>query len=77
MVSARRSYEGGALDATYQYITERPSLEEEAEDVVYATDPEDVGDECVEDVPVPDSDPKPSGDCNGQTSLEDWSRWTA
>jgi hypothetical protein len=37
---ARRAYEGDPLDGTAQYITERPELEEEADEVAYATDAE-------------------------------------
>lgn len=72
-----RSYDGPALDATYQYITERPELEKEAEDVIYATEPEPQGKETAENVPVPD---EPEGvdrpDVEGQTTLDDW-RWSS
>jgi hypothetical protein len=50
---AKRDYEGDALDATEQYITERPELEEEAEEVAYATDPEPEGEATTENVPMP------------------------
>lgn len=76
-MSPSRSYSGPALDASYQYITERPELEEEAEDVVYATDPEPVGEERTEGTPdlSRDSDvDRP--DVNGQTSFADWG-WSA
>lgn len=39
---------GPALHATYQYITERPELEDEAEDVVYLTNLDSVGEERTE-----------------------------
>ena len=51
-----REYEGDPLDATEQYITERPELEEEAEEVAYATDPEPAGETTTENVPIPGED---------------------
>lgn len=48
-----RSYEGDPLGATEQYITERPELEEESDDVEYATDPEPDGEATVKNVPMP------------------------
>lgn len=72
-MSPSRSYSGPALDASYQYITERPELEEEAEDVVYATDPEPIGEERTEGRPDFSEDSvidRP--DVDGQTSFEDW-----
>lgn len=50
---ARRAYDGDPLDGTAQYITERPELEEEAESVEYATDPEPNGESTAENVPMP------------------------
>lgn len=70
---ARRSYDGPALDATYQHITERPSLDKEADDVVYATDPEDTGEETTENVPTPETPESPA--VEGQSTLDDW-RWS-
>lgn len=65
-----RSYEGSSLDATYQYITERPALEDQAEDVVYATDPEPAGAVTTEGDPqVGDG---PPDDLEGQTKITDW-----
>jgi hypothetical protein len=49
---ARRDYEGDPLDGTAQYITERPALEDEADEVAYATDPEPEGEETAENVPL-------------------------
>jgi hypothetical protein len=47
-MSPKRTYEGDPIDATYQYITERPILDEDpdkaAEEVVYATPAVDEGD---------------------------------
>lgn len=70
----RRSYSGSSIDASYQHISERPALDEEAEDVVYATEPEDAGEERTENVPVPDSEPEEieRPDADGQTTLSDW-----
>ena len=70
-----RSYEGPALDATYQYITERPSLEQQADEVEYATDPEPGGQESVENVPVPTEETGPEVD--GQATLADFAGWSA
>ena len=53
---ARRDYEGDPLDGTVQYITERPELEEEADEVEYATDPEPEGESTAENVPMPGDD---------------------
>jgi hypothetical protein len=50
---ARRAYDGDPLDGTAQYITERPELEEEADEVAYATDPEPEGESTAENVPMP------------------------
>ena len=52
----KRSYEGEALDGTAQYITERPALEDEADEVAYATDPEPETEATTEDVPMPGDD---------------------
>ena len=70
-----RSYEGPALDATYQYITERPSLEQQADQVEYATDPETPGTESVENVPVSTEETEP--DVDGQATLADFAGWSA
>ncbi|WP_135827319.1 hypothetical protein [Halorussus halobius] len=67
---SQRSYDGPAIDASYQYITERPSLDDSA-DTVYATAPEPDGEETTEDVPVPDGG-RPEEDVDGQTTLDDW-----
>ncbi len=68
-----RSYEGAPLDGTVQYITERPELEKQAEDVVYATDPEDIGEERTEGVPeIGDDQDVERPAVDGQTSFEDW-----
>lgn len=63
-----RSCSGDPLDQSWQYIGERPSLEEEAEEVVYASDPEPEGEDTTENVPVPRERP----DVAGQSTLEDW-----
>ncbi|OIB56620.1 hypothetical protein [Natrialba sp. SSL1] len=73
MVAGRREASGVSIDATYQSITERPELEKQAEQVEYATDPEDVGEERTENVPVPDEpETVERPDVDGQTTLEDW-----
>ncbi|NUC71694.1 hypothetical protein HTZ84_05120 [Haloterrigena sp. SYSU A558-1] len=72
-----RSYSGDPLDATYQSITERPELEEQAHKVEYATDPEPGGTETTEGVPVPgepESDELDRPVVRGQTTLSEWSR---
>jgi len=80
------SYSGSPLDCTYQYITERPALQDdddddvdeldhEAEDVVYATDPEPTGELRSENVPVPET-PTETPDVDGQSTLDDWG-WSA
>ena len=72
---SRRSYDGPALDGTYQHISERPALDQDG--TVYATDPEPVGEERTEDVPVPDLDSDTEqSDRDTQTTFEDWG-WSA
>lgn len=69
----RREAHGGSLDGTVQYITDRPELEEQAEKVEYATDPEDVGEERTEGVPeIPTDQEVERPDVDGQTSFDDW-----
>ncbi|WP_395166334.1 hypothetical protein [Natrinema pallidum] len=70
-----RSYDGDPIDCTGQHISERPSLEEEADDVVYATDPEDAGEESTEGIPdLSESDDEPERPVvKGQTTLPEWS----
>jgi len=65
-----RQYSGPDIDATYEYITERPELAEDSSETVYATEPETVGEEETVNVPVPR--PGPDEDAEGQTSLSDW-----
>lgn len=67
---SRRQYDGDPIDGTVQWITERPSIGEEAKGVVYATEPEQ-GEERTEKVPVPQ---RP--DEEGQSTLDDWG-WSA
>lgn len=71
---ANRSYTGPALDGTYQHITERPSLDDEADDVVYATNPEPEGEETTENVPSPETPDSVSA--TGQSTFDDWG-WSA
>lgn len=81
-----RSYDGPPIDARYQWISERPELDDrdddedydeldrEAEDVVYVTPPEPAGEEIVENVPIPiprDDQPEPL-DRDGQTRLAEF-----
>jgi len=69
MVAGKRDVgDGVGIDATYQYITERPALEDQAEDIVYATDPEPAGAASAENVP----DPRRRPDTTGQTTLDEW-----
>lgn len=64
-----RKYSGPDLDLRYQYITERPELEERSE-TVYVTGPEPAGEEETVNVPVPAAGP--DDDIEGQTHLSDW-----
>lgn len=68
------SYDGPAIDSTYQSITERPELQDEADSVVYATDPVDSGEETTEDVPIPGEDDEDVQRpvVPGQTTLSEW-----
>ncbi|QCC57348.1 hypothetical protein [Natrinema thermotolerans] len=72
-----RTYSGDPIDGTVQHISERPALEDEADDVVYATDPEDAGEERTEGVPdlsESESDDEPERPVvKGQTTLPEWS----
>ena len=68
---SRRSYKGDALDGTVQYITERPELDDQADDVVYATEPEPAGEERTENVPTLEVERPESA---GQSTLDDWGR---
>jgi len=71
MVTGKRDVgDGVGIDATYQYITERPALEDQAEDVVYATDPEPAGAMTTEGDPQVGGD-RPD-DREGQTTIADW-----
>lgn len=73
------SYDGDPIDGTVQHISERPSLEEDADDVVYATDPSEGGEENTENVPDI-TDPSDADDgperpvVKGQTTLPEWSQ---
>ena len=59
MVAGNRSFDGEPIDATEQYINERPSLEEQGADVEYATEPEPNGEESLEWWPdAIDADPE-------------------
>jgi len=70
---SKRAFSGDPLDGTVQHITEAPAWQGDGE-TVDATEPGPDGDETTENVPLSD-DTKP--DVDGQTSLEDWSRWSA
>ncbi|MFT4891893.1 MAG: hypothetical protein ACI9YT_002828 [Halobacteriales archaeon] len=65
-----RSYDGPALDATVQYISEAPHWQGDGE-TVDVVDDTPAGEETVEGVFVPDGgDRRP--DVEGQTTLDDW-----
>lgn len=68
---SKRSYSGPAIDGTYQHISDRPELDEQAETVEYATDPEPEGEETVENLPDL-SEEREIPDVDGQTSWDDW-----
>lgn len=69
-----RNYRGPPIDAGYQHISERPSLEEQADDVVYATEPT-TGEERTEGVPaISTEDDEPTRPVvPGQTTIGEWS----
>ncbi|AXR79005.1 hypothetical protein [Natrarchaeobaculum sulfurireducens] len=71
-----RSYSGPTIDAGYQPISERPTLEEQADEVVYATDPDLGGTERTEGTPTIDDDTdepeRPA--VPGQTTIGEWSQ---
>ncbi|GGK74667.1 hypothetical protein [Haloarcula sebkhae] len=74
-MSGRASYDGPALDATGQHITERPELDDSGETVDVVDDRLDAdGEERVENVPHPNDGPE-RPDTDGQTTLDDW-RWS-
>jgi len=70
-----RKYDGPAVDGTVQYITERPELDKQAEDIIYATDPEDGGEIATEGVPegVPKGEVQ-GPDEPGQATLDEFCR---
>jgi hypothetical protein len=67
-----RSYDGPAVDATGQHISEAPYWQDDGETVDVVDDRLDAsGETRVEDVPVPDGrDRRP--DTTGQTTLGDY-----
>lgn len=67
---SRRKYRGPALDGTMQHISESPVWAGDGE-TVDATDPEPVGEETTENVPLADGGEQ-RDDLEGQTSLSDW-----
>lgn len=69
-----RNYTGPPIDGGYQHISERPSLEEQAEDVVYATE-KPTGEERTEGVPSIAEDDEPARPpVPGQTTIGEWSQ---
>jgi hypothetical protein len=68
-----RSYDGPALDGTFQPISEAPYWQGDGE-TVDAT-PADEGEVRAENVPVPDGGAE-RPDVEGQTTLDDWG-WSA
>lgn len=74
-MSSRR-YEGPALDATGQHISEAPYWQNKGETVdVVDDDLDSLGEETTENVPSPDDAPDTT-DLEGQTTFDDW-RWSA
>ena len=70
-MSARRSYEGAAIDGRGQHISEAPYWQDDGETVdVVDEDLDSAGEESVENVPVPDGCDRP--DTTGQTTLDDY-----
>jgi hypothetical protein len=71
-VTPSRSYEGPALDATGQHISEAPYWQDDGETVDVVDDRLDAdGETRVEDVPVPDGRER-RPDATGQTTWDDW-----
>lgn len=67
---SQRSYDGPAPDLSTQHITEAPFWAGKGE-TVDATDPEPIGEETTENVPMADGGDR-GEDLEGQTSLADW-----
>jgi len=67
---ASRSYDGFALDGSYQTIDEAPYWQGDGETVNVVDDRLEGGDERTENVPVPDGGQRP--DVDGQSTLSDW-----
>jgi len=71
-VTPSHSYEGPALDATGQHISEAPYWQDDGETVDVVDDRLDAdGETRVEDVPVPDGRER-RPDATGQTTWDDW-----
>jgi len=62
-----REYDGPAIDAIGQHISDAPYWQGEGETVDIVTD-DATGEERVENVPAPTSRP----DTDGQTTLDEW-----
>jgi hypothetical protein len=66
-----RSYDGPAIDATNQSISEAPYWQDDGDgETVEVLGEEDGGDESYHNVPTPADDPDP--DTTRQTTLADW-----
>lgn len=65
------TYDDPSIDFGWQYIGERPELDEDDSETVYATEPEPPGDATVDNVPVSDGGQRPD-DRTGQTTIGDW-----
>lgn len=69
-VSARHSYDGPALDATGQHITESPVWGDDGETV--GVTPEDAGEVRTEGEIVLEDDRVERPDVDGQSTWADW-----
>jgi hypothetical protein len=76
MVVGERSVgDGVGIDATYQHIADAPAYNDSDGETVDVVDDDPVGEETVENVPVPDGGGR-RDDLEGQTTLDDWG-WSA
>ena len=73
-MSGKASYQGPALDGTYQSISEAPYWRGDGE-TVDVVDDTPQGEERTEGVPEVDRDDRPD-DVDGQTTFDDWG-WSA
>jgi hypothetical protein len=66
-----RQYRGPAIDGTVQHLSEAPHWQGDGE-TVDVVDDTPIGEETIENVPVPDKPDVP--DQTGRTTFDDWGR---